>query len=125
MIISPVVGILLVGLSFIFHSEYLLTSIALFFAWTLSPFISYLISDARENKKIQLKQNEIDMLIDVAKRTWGFFSEYMNKENNFLPPDNYQEGRKRLVTKNTSSTNIGLRITCNYNGKRFRLYNKC
>ena len=32
----------------------------------------------------------------------------MNEENNFLPPDNYQEGRKRLVTKNTSSTNIGL-----------------
>ena len=122
MIISPVIGILLIGVSFIFHSEYLLTSIALFFAWTLSPFVSYLISDARENKKIQIKENEKDILIDVAKRTWGFFSKYMNKENNYLPPDNYQENRKRLVTKNTSSTNIGLRITCNYYCKRFRIY---
>ena len=122
MIISPVIGVLLVGVSFVFHSEYLVTSIALFFAWTLSPFVSYLISDAKENKKIQIKENEIDILIDVAKRTWGFFSEYMNKENNYLPPDNYQEGRKRLITKNTSSTNIGLRITCNYHSQRFRVH---
>ena len=122
MIISPVIGVLLVGVSFVFHSEYLVTSIALFFAWTLSPFVSYLISDAKENKKIQIKENEKDILIDVAKRTWGFFSEYMNKENNYLPPDNYQEGRKRLITKNTSSTNIGLRITCNYHSQRFRVH---
>ena len=32
----------------------------------------------------------------------------MNEENNFLPPDNYQEDRKELIVGRTSSTNIGL-----------------
>ena len=124
MIISPIIGIILVVISVLFHNENLGTSIALFIAWSLSPFVSYLISDTRETKKIIIKKNERNILIDVAKRTWEFFSEYMNKENNYLPPDNYQEGRKRLVTKNTSSTNIGLRITCDYYSKRFRIHNK-
>lgn len=32
----------------------------------------------------------------------------MNKENNYLPPDNYQEERKETVVDRTSSTNIAL-----------------
>lgn len=118
MIISPVIGGLLLFISFIFHKEYVITSFALLFAWTLTPFISYLISDTKNNKKNSIKENEREILIDVAKRTWNYFKDYMNKENNFLPPDNYQEGRRNLTTKNTSSTNIGLRITCDYNSKR-------
>lgn len=46
---------------------------------------------------------------NVAEKTWGFFSEYMNKENSFLPPDNLQESRREKVVSRTSSTNIGLR----------------
>ena len=107
-----------------FHREYFLTAITLFIAWTLTPIIAYLISKPQENKKVQIKENEREILIDVAKRTWQYFNEYMNKENNFLPPDNYQESRRRKITKNTSSTNIGLRITCNYNSERFRVYRK-
>lgn len=122
MSISPIVGILLVGTTTIFHIEYIGTAISLLIAWTLTPYISYLISEIKENKKVSIKENEKKILLDVAEKTWGFFNEYMNEENNYLPPDNYQESRKRLVTKNTSSTNIGLRITCNYNSKRFWVY---
>ena len=104
------------------YKEYLITTIALFFAWILTPLISYLISDTKEKKKNLIKRDEKEILIDVAKRTWNYFKDYMNKENNFLPPDNYQEGRKNLITKNTSSTNIGLRITCNYYCKRSRVH---
>jgi len=45
---------------------------------------------------------------NVAEKTWGFFAEYMNKENSFLPPDNLQESRREKVVCRTSSTNIGL-----------------
>ena len=115
-------GILLLIITFIFNIEYLNTAIALFFTWSITPVISYLISDIKESKKIKIKESEKDILLDVAKRTWSFFDEFMNAENNYLPPDNYQEKRKRLTTKNTSSTNIGLRITCYYYCKRFRFY---
>ena len=57
--------------------------------------------------------NRVEMrLLDIDKRTWNYFDKYMTKENNFIPPDNYQENRKKPIVKNTSSTNIGLRTAC-------------
>ena len=32
----------------------------------------------------------------------------MNKENNYLPPDNFQASRREKIVNRTSSTNIGL-----------------
>ena len=122
MLISPVIGFLLVVITLIFNFEDLNTSISLFIAWLLTPFIAFLISDTKESKKEKIKENEKNFLLDVSKRTWNYFKDYMNEENNFLPPDNYQEGRKRKTTKNTSSTNIGLRIAGNYISKRFGFY---
>ena len=41
-------------------------------------------------------------------RLLRYFEEYINRENNFLIPDNYQENRKNKIVDRTSSTNIGL-----------------
>lgn len=113
MVVSPIMGILIIIVSFIFNKAYLKTAITLFIAWTLAPFVAYFISKTPESKEIVIKTNEKNILNDIAKRTWSFFNTYMNKENNYLPPDNYQENKKNLVTRNTSSTNIGLRIISN------------
>lgn len=61
----------------------------------------------------KINKEEKEYVIDIARKTWDFFSEYMNKENNFLPPDNFQESRKEKIVNRTSSTNIGLRTTYN------------
>ena len=76
------------------------------------PFIMWYISrDIEEKKQIdKLSNDEKEYVKNIAESTWGYFSEYMNKENNFLPPDNYQESRKEKVVSRTSSTNIGLGI---------------
>ena len=67
------------------------------------------ITVRKEIKKVeQISKQEKEHLLDIAKRTWNYFETYMNEQNNFLPPDNYQEKRKNEVTKLTSSTNIGL-----------------
>ena len=42
---------------------------------------------------------------DVLKFSWIY-----NEENNFLPPDNYQESRNVKIVDRTSSTNIGLEL---------------
>src|SRR5699024_7678090 len=39
---------------------------------------------------------------------WKYFEEYLNEENNYLIPDNYQEDRIPKIIQRTSSTNIGL-----------------
>jgi len=78
--------------------------------WIISPWICCMMS-----QKIQ-KQNPINVLtekerkeiIGIAKDTWKYFAEYINEDNNFLPPDNYQESRNKKIVDRTSSTNIGL-----------------
>ncbi len=78
--------------------------------WLLSPMIMHYISKLREEKKSidSLNDSEIDYIKKIAKDTWSYFDEYMNKENNYLPPDNFQESRREKVVHRTSSTNIGL-----------------
>lgn len=78
--------------------------------WLLMPFIMWYISKPEEEKKSveKLNEDEREYIIKVAKDTWRYFEEYMNKNNNFLPPDNFQDSRKQKVVQRTSSTNIGL-----------------
>lgn len=73
------------------------------FLWISAPVFMWDISRERvKHRKIDnLKADEKEYILDIAKRTWAFFSDYMNKDNNFLPPDNYQESRRdKVVRKN-------------------------
>jgi len=85
-------------------------NIVLGLLWIFAPYIMWYISKPRqqESKLMQLNEDEKKYIIDVARKTWGYFKQYMNEEGHYLPPDNYQEGKK--VIKRTSSTNIGLGI---------------
>src|SRR5699024_10132298 len=52
-------------------------------------------------------KNEEKDVLDIAKKTWGFFDSMMNDTNNYLPTDNFQENRRYKIAGRTSSTNIG------------------
>lgn len=106
--INPLIGTALMLASFNYFPHFFNVTIAIFFLWSLAPLISYIISKPIKQEIQTENINDKELLLDIAKRTWNYFETYMNKENNFLPPDNYQEKRKNEVTKLTSSTNIGL-----------------
>lgn len=78
--------------------------------WIIAPVIAWYISQEKEedNKYKLLNKEEQKYIYDLGKKTWEYFYEYMNEENNYLPPDNYQEDRKEKIVNRTSSTNIGL-----------------
>src|SRR5213595_3862408 len=44
----------------------------------------------------------------AARRTWGYFEEFVGPQTSWLPPDNVQETPKREIFMRTSPTNIGL-----------------
>ena len=102
MIINVVLGILMFGV---------LNPLGMVLGtlWLFGPYIGWKIS-----QKIYYNQNASDSskkyLNDLAVETWKYFSETINEENNYLVPDNYQEGRKNEYVNRTSSTNIGLEI---------------
>ena len=78
--------------------------------WCITPYIMCYISKEKIKKKPieRLSKEEKDYVLDIAKRTWQFFEDFLTKENNYLIPDNYQESRKEKIVQRTSSTNIGL-----------------
>ncbi len=78
--------------------------------WGLAPIFAWYISrDIKQEKAIdKVSEKDIEYVLDIGKKTWQYFKEYINEDNNFLPPDNYQEGRKNKIASRTSSTNIGL-----------------
>lgn len=113
MYVNLVFGIL--GLVFgIFAIE--LTAIILGTIWLIAPIFAWYISkDIKQQSAIEkVSKKEKEYILGIGKKTWEYFEEYINEENNYLPPDNYQEGRKNEIAPRTSSTNIGLRFTFNY-----------
>ncbi len=44
----------------------------------------------------------------IARRTWRFFETFVGAEDNWLPPDNFQEDPAPVIAHRTSPTNIGL-----------------
>lgn len=45
-----------------------------------------------------------------AQDIWGYFEKFCSKEDNYLPPDNYQEQPPVGIAHRTSPTNIGLSL---------------
>ena len=105
---------LLVGfIVFVFAiRDFNILTIFISFSWIISPIVCCLISKKIEKIKPYdlLNTKEQQEIIDLAKKTWNFFEDYINEDNNYLPPDNYQEDRNNNIVDRTSSTNIGLGI---------------
>ena len=109
MIINPIVGLisLLIGINI---SSFFAILISIL--WVIAPIVMCIISkDERTKTAIEeLNENEKQYLLEIGKKTWKYFETYLNGENNYLIPDNYQEDRKPKVIQRTSSTNIGLSL---------------
>lgn len=78
--------------------------------WLIAPAIMWYISKPIVEKTIKLPKQDEEYLLQIGKKTWNFFKDHLNQENNYLPPDNYQKDRKPTIIERTSSTNIGLAI---------------
>ncbi|MFQ5702880.1 MAG: GH36-type glycosyl hydrolase domain-containing protein [Gemmatimonadales bacterium] len=79
------------------------------FLWALSPVIAWRISvPTTLAEKLSISPEETRSLRLLARRTWRFFETFVNDEENYLPPDNFQEDPEPVVAHRTSPTNMGL-----------------
>jgi len=77
--------------------------------WGLSPAIAWWISLPPKLAEAQvLSSDETRSLRLIARRTWRFFERFVTKEENALPPDNFQEDPESIIAHRTSPTNLGL-----------------
>ena len=87
-------------------------SLILAFLWLITPAIMQNISTIKNKKKQidELNNLEKEEVKQIAEKTWKFFKDNLNEENNYLITDNIQEDRIPQVVPRTSSTNIGLSL---------------
>ena len=107
MFINIITGVVTIIFS-IYLKNVLLTIVGIL--WIITPYIMYKISKIEEKNSIKLSEKDKNYLIEIAKKTWKYFKDYIIPENNYLVPDNYQQDRKEKIVERTSSTNIGLSL---------------
>lgn len=78
--------------------------------WVLSPFVAYWISIRRPPERKLLSVDDVQLARVVARRTWRFFESFVGAEDNWLPPDNFQEDPAPIIAHRTSPTNVGLLV---------------
>ncbi|MBU3189325.1 cyclic beta 1-2 glucan synthetase [Clostridium bowmanii] len=81
--------------------------------WFLSPLVAYIISHDRGLETYEIKEEEEVFLRKIGRKTWAYFEDFINDEDNWLGPDNYQEDPPNGIAHRTSPTDMGMDLTSN------------
>jgi cellobiose phosphorylase len=76
--------------------------------WVSSPYAAFRVSRPKSRHIPMLSREQIFKVRRIARKTWKYFDELVNEQENWLPPDNYQQEPPVGVAHRTSPTNIGL-----------------
>ncbi|HET7411781.1 MAG TPA: glucoamylase family protein, partial [Pararhizobium sp.] len=88
--------------------------------WALSPAVAWFVSQSAETEdRLRLSARSSHRLRQFARRTWRFFEQFANAENNYIPPDNFQEDPSPVVAHRTSPTNIGVYLLSTVSARDF------
>jgi cyclic beta-1,2-glucan synthetase len=81
--------------------------------WLLAPAIASWLGKPLETAEPRLDAKQRSFLRKVARRTWHYFESHVDADDNWLPPDNFQEQPAPIRAHRTSPTNIGLSLLAN------------
>jgi cellobiose phosphorylase len=81
--------------------------------WLLAPWIAWRISQPIEPRAPELQKAQVAFLRQAARKTWRFFETFVTAQENWLPPDNFQEEPAPVIAARTSPTNMGLALLAN------------
>ncbi|WP_160674597.1 glucoamylase family protein [Clostridium sp. C8-1-8] len=113
---SSVIGLLYLIATFNKSISLGSTNLIISVLWIISPIIAYLISKEDRNVSTTFKDiSEKDKLLirTLSRRTWAYYEDFVNEENNYLAPDNFQEDPNNGVAFRTSPTNMAMGLMSN------------
>jgi cyclic beta-1,2-glucan synthetase len=105
---TVLVALLIFALILAFRPGALPVASPFLLVWILSPFIAYWVSRRAPAQQTALSESEAQEARLIARRTWRFFETFVCQEDQWLPPDNFQEDPQPVIAHRTSPTNIGL-----------------
>ena len=108
---STFLALLLGAVLWFFYHDSMLPAAPVLLLWLLAPEIAIFMGRSRSQRREQLDDHDRRLLKHLSRRTWHFFETFAGPEDNWLPPDNFQEDPRGAVAHRTSPTNIGLLMT--------------
>jgi cyclic beta-1,2-glucan synthetase len=114
--IAPVVAL---ALSLTLSDAELLFCAPLLLFWLVSPAVGWWISKPLLSPAPDLTADQRAFLRTSARRTWRFFADFVGPDDNWLPPDNFQEHPEPVIASRTSPTNIGMSLLANLSAYDF------
>jgi cyclic beta-1,2-glucan synthetase len=104
----------------VYHPFRLFSAMPVLMVWLVAPFFSWWISQPLERQRPVLSASETQFLRSLSRKIWWFFETFVGEEDNWLPPDNYQEQPVERIAHRTSPTNIGLSLLSGLTAYDFR-----
>lgn len=111
--ISPAVAIITLFLAFNVSLNIGFFNLPIIALWFFAPSMAYRISKIKTYKEEPLNEEDIRFLKSLSRRIWSYYEDFVNKENNYLAPDNYQQEPFKGLAHRTSPTNIGMALISN------------
>ncbi len=81
--------------------------------WLTAPCIAWWISRPIVSPPPDLATDDLTFLRRIARKTWHYFETFVTAQENWLPPDNFQEVPTPTIASRTSPTNMGLALLAN------------
>jgi len=110
---GPIVAVLAAAWLATAHPAALWYATPLLVAWFVSPAIAWWLSRPLRARVRALGAEPLRFLRMLSRRTWAYFEEFVDADNNWLPPDNYQEAPIERIAHRTSPTNMGFALAAN------------
>jgi cellobiose phosphorylase len=107
---GPVIAAAAISLLSLCDPIMLLVAGPLLGLWLVSPLVAWWLSRTLPAQPIHLSASQRIFLHKLSRRTWRYFEVFVTGEENWLPPDNFQEKPAEGVASRTSPTNIGLAL---------------
>jgi len=117
--IAPTIA-LLAGLALVlWQPAQLSLAVPILGVWLAVPLIAWWISRPIASTTPKLKAAQLIFLRRTARQTWHYFETFVTPEQNWLPPDNFQEFPTPRIAARTSPTNLGLALLANLAARDF------
>ncbi|MDU4598869.1 MAG: cyclic beta 1-2 glucan synthetase, partial [Clostridium sporogenes] len=110
--VGSLIALIILYLSIIRSNELAILLVPACIIWFISPYIAFYVSQDKKNELYLTKDNR-GLLVDIARRTWAYFEDFVCEDTKWLAPDNYQKEPYKGIAYRTSPTNMGMGITSN------------
>jgi cyclic beta-1,2-glucan synthetase len=105
---APIMALEFIALVLLVYKAAFPVATPLLFVWLISPYIAYWISQPVTREQVPLTADQCQRLRRLARQTWHYFEQFVGPDDQWLPPDHFQEDPLGLVAHRTSPTNVGL-----------------